>query len=483
MFGLLNRKSRRLFVIGLDCAAPELIFDRWRSALPNLNRLMSEGAYGELTSCTPCITVPAWSVMTSSKDPGTLGIYGFRNRADYSYDKMTIATGSAVKEPRVWDILGRADKRVVTIGVPGTYPPRPVNGAQVGCFLTPQTVTTNERGDRVTKTFTHPPELSQQINEWAGGEYVVDVKQFRTDDKDFLLRQIYDMTRQHFTVVREMMRHQAWDFFMFVEMGVDRIHHGFWKYHDQAHAKYEPGNKYENVIRDYYRYLDGEIGELLRMLDDETAVIVVSDHGAKKMDGGICVNEWLIREGLLTLAGDLPSKLTPLEKVEVDWRKTKVWGEGGYYARIFMNVKGREPHGVIAEEDYESERDALAERIKGIRGPSGEDIGTLVFKPQEIYRAVNGIAPDLIVYWGNLCWRSVGTIGHPEIWTFENDTGPDDANHAQQGVFVYWHPKTRLKGRVLERLEIRDIAPTVLKYFGLPVPSDMQGRVIPLGFA
>src|SRR5207244_3368126 len=109
-----------------------------------------------------------------------------------------------------------------------------------------------------------------------------------------------------------------------------RIHHGFWKYYDPTHLKYEWGNKYENAIRDYYIYLDGEIGTLLGEVDADTAIMVVSDHGAKKMDGGICVNEWLLREGWLTLAGERPAELQPLEKVKVDWSKTKAWGEGGY---------------------------------------------------------------------------------------------------------------------------------------------------------
>src|SRR4030067_2435176 len=147
----------RLLVIGLDCAAPELIFDQWRRDLANLDRLMSRGAYGRLRSCIPCITVPAWSVMTSSKDPGVLGIYGFRNRADYSYDRMTIATGSAVKEPRVWDLLGQAGYKVVTVGVPGTYPPRPVNGAQISCFLTPQTAPRGEAGGPEATALPPPP--------------------------------------------------------------------------------------------------------------------------------------------------------------------------------------------------------------------------------------------------------------------------------------------------------------------------------------
>lgn len=480
MFSSLKKKSGKLLVIGLDCAPPELVFDQWRAELPHLDRLMRRGVYGPLRSCTPCITVPAWSVMTSSKDPGTLGIYGFRNRADYSYQGLSIATGEAVKEPRVWEILGQAGKRVVTIGVPGTYPPRPVNGAQIACFLTPRTVRMDENGRGVAQPFTFPPELAAQVNAWAGGEYLVDIKDFRTNDKDFLLRQIYAMTRQHFTVVRRMLAHQPWDFFMFVEMGTDRLQHGFWKYHDPAHVKFEPGSPYQHAIRDYYRYLDGEIGEVLKLIDGDTAVMVVSDHGAKRMDGGICVNEWLLREGWLALGQERPATVTPLENVSVDWSKTRAWGEGGYYARIFLNVAGREPQGVIPAGQYEQARDELAEKIRGLRGPKGEDLGHVVFKPQDIYRRVNRIAPDLIVYWGDLLWRSVGSLGHPAVWTLENDTGPDDANHAQNGVFIYSDPRRNLGGQARAGLEIMDVAPTVLQYFGLPIPVDMQGKVIPL---
>ena len=172
-------RDRKVLVIGLDCATPQLVFDRWRGDLPNLDRLMSHGVFGELESCIPAITVPAWSVMTSSKDPGTLGIYGFRNRADYSYDKMSIAMGDAVKVDRVWDVVGKSGKRVNVVGVPGTYPPRPVNGNLVSCFLTPST----------KSNYTHPASLKEEIAKWVG-EYYVDVPQFRTDDKDFLLKQI-----------------------------------------------------------------------------------------------------------------------------------------------------------------------------------------------------------------------------------------------------------------------------------------------------
>jgi predicted AlkP superfamily phosphohydrolase/phosphomutase len=480
MLNVFKKKAPKLLVIGLDCAAPELVFDQWRTELPNLNWLMSRGVYGKLRSCTPCITVPAWSVMTSSKDPGTLGIYGFRNRADYSYDGLTIATGTAVKEPRVWELLGQAGKRVVTIGVPGTFPPRPLNGAQISCFLTPHTVGVDDTGRRISKTFTYPPELSAQVNAWSGGEYLVDVKNFRTEDKDNLLQQIYTMSRQHFHVVREMLRAQPWDFFMFVEMGVDRIHHGFWKFHDTSHLKHQPGNPYQHAIRDYYRYIDSEIGELLRLVGNDVAVMVVSDHGAKKMDGGLCVNELLLREGWLTLAEPMPSAPKSIDKLSIDWSKTRAWGEGGYYARVFMNVANRERQGTIAPADYERTRDELADLLHGVPGPAGEDLGTTVYKPQAIYRQVNGIAPDLIVYWGNLLWRSVGSLGHGSLWTRENDTGPDDANHAEDGLFIAFDPHQNRGGHQLSGLGIMDFAPTVLRHFSLPVPADMQGKPIAL---
>jgi predicted AlkP superfamily phosphohydrolase/phosphomutase len=456
----------KVFVIGLDCAEPTLVFDRWRDQLPNFRRLMDHGVYGNLESCTPAITVPAWSVMTSSKDPGTLGIYGFRNRADHSYDKMNIATGSAIKEDRVWDILSRSGKQVNVVGVPGTYPPQPVNGCLVGCFLTPS----------IASNYTYPPEFKDEIKQWVG-EYQVDVKDFRTDDKAYLLKQIYEMTETRCKLVKKMLVEKPWDFFMFVEMGVDRIHHGLWSYTDEKHWRYQPDNPFINSIRDYYIYLDREIGEMLDLLPPDTMVMVVSDHGAKCMDGGIAINEWLYREGLLVLADAAPIKMTPLERVKIDWSRTKAWSSGGYYARIFMNVQGREPNGIIAPTDYERERDELARRLIAIPGPNGQDIGTKVFKPEEIYHHVNNVAPDLIVYFGDLAWRSVGSLGLESIYTFENDTGPDDANHAQQGMFILYDPTRDLGGHRLQA-QIMDVAPTVLKYLDEPIPADMQGQVI-----
>jgi ATP sulfurylase len=461
---------RKVIVIGMDCMTPQLVFDQWRDDLPSLRRLMEQGLWGELESTIPPITVPAWSCMMSGKDPGVLGFYGFRNRADHSYDRMFIATSKDVKEDRVWDILSRDAKQVILVGVPQTYPPSPVYGQMITSFLTPSP----------KSPYTYPPELKAEVEELVG-DYMLDVQGFRTEDKQWLLKQIYQMSDQHFALLKHLLKNKPWRFCMYVDMGPDRIHHGFWKHFDPQHPKHIPGSPFQNAIRDYYRHIDGQIGELLALLDDDTIVLVVSDHGAKKMDGGICINEWLLREGYLVLRDELqlpkPGSVVPLAKVEVDWSKTRAWGAGGYYGRVFLNVLGREPQGTIRPEAYQQVRDELAAGLGSITDPQGKRLDTRVYKPDEIYRECKRIPPDLIVHFGDLAWRSVGSLGHNSIYTFENDIGPDDANHAQHGIFVVYDPRRRM-GRKVEGLHVMDVAPTILDLFGLPVPPDMQGKVI-----
>lgn len=453
----------KVFVVGLDCAEPTLVFERWRNHLPNLRRLMGLGSYGELTSTIPAITVPAWASMMSSQDPGQLGFYGFRNRADRTYENMTIPTARSIKAERVWDVLSRAGKQVIVAAVPQTYPVQPVNGAMISCFLTPST----------RSQYTYPAELKAEIETLVAGDYLLDVPQFRTENKDALLQQIYRLADQHHQLVKHLITAKPWDFIMHVDMGVDRVHHGFWKFFDERHPLYEPGNRYEQAIHDYYVHIDRQIGEWLALLDDDTAVLVVSDHGARPMQGGICFNEWLKQEGYLVLEYQ-PDGIIPLEKCEVDWERTTAWGSGGYYARLFLNVKGREPNGVIDPADYDRVRDELVERIAAIPDPQGNPLGSVAYKPEEIYREVNNIAPDLIVYFGDLSWRSVGSLGFNTIHTLRNDTGPDDANHAQQGLYITYDPHAQGRGRGPRR-HLMDVAPTVLDLMGVPVPASMRG--------
>src|ERR1700690_4380284 len=142
----------KTLVIGLDCAAPEILFQH--PGLDNIRALMERGCYGRLESVIPPITVPAWMCMTTSQDPGSLGVYGFRNRLDHTYDKLGFANSASIKALAIWDQLARQGKKSIIVGVPPNYPPRRVNGISIGCFLTP---------DTVKNDFTYPPGIKSKI--------------------------------------------------------------------------------------------------------------------------------------------------------------------------------------------------------------------------------------------------------------------------------------------------------------------------------
>jgi len=453
----------KVLIVGLDCATPQIVFDH-RDELPVLKGLMEKGLHGRLRSSDPPITIPAWMVMTTGKDPGKLGLYGFRHRKGDSYDQMWIANSKAVHEKRLWDIIGEWGGQSCLVSVPPSYPPYPVAGNLVSCFITPP---------GKDKEYTYPQTLRQEIEE-RFGPYIFDVV-FRTEDRDQILAEIYRMTDKRFEIMDWLIQDKPWDLFMFVEIGVDRVHHAFWKYMDHEHHLYEPGNKYENVILDYYKHLDGKVGELLRRVDEDTVVLVVSDHGAKRMKGAFCVNEWLIEQGDLVIK-EKPQKVVSVDDLAIDWSKTKAWAWGGYYARVFLNVEGREPRGIIKPEDYEKEREDLTRRLRALRGPKGEEWQTKVIWPQNYFDEVNGEYPDLMVYFDDLYWRSAGTLGHGTMFLPENDTGPDDAVHAQEGIYILRDPKNaKTEWR---DANILDIAPTVLDRLGIPAPADMKGKIL-----
>lgn len=462
-----GEKRQRVMVIGLDCAPPEHVFDEYADDIPNLTKLRENGLYGPLESINPPITVPAWMCMMTSKDPGTLGIYGFRNRKDHTYDGLRFATSWAVKEPTVWDILSEAGKESIIMSVPPSYPPKPLKGVQIGCFLTP-----NDDAD-----YTYPKELKDEMKS-AAGEYIFDIRNFRTDDTQYILDEAYRMTESKFRNADWLLANKPWDFFMMVEMGPDRLNHGIWSFIDPNHPRYEEGNPYKESLREYYRFLDGKIGELLdRHADDDTAILVVSDHGAKAMVGGVCFNEWLHNEGYLGFNGDLPNEVTPLNKMEIDWSKTKAWGDGGYYGRLFLNVEGREPNGVVPKAEYDKVRDELVAKIEAMVDHEGNPLGNKALKPEEIYETNNGVAPDLIVIFGELRWRSVGSLGHGSTYTFENDTGPDEANHAEKGIFILNNAPGQETG-TKDGLHLWDVHSTILDIFGLQPAQGALGTSV-----
>jgi len=458
------KRVKKVFVIGLDSASPELLFGRFLEDLPNIRRLLEKSIYGSMESTIPAITIPAWMTMVTGKDPGELGLYGFRHRKSGTYNETWIANSLMVKEKAIWHYIAEKGKKSVLIGIPPSYPPMKVKGWLVSCFITPDS----------NSKYTYPEELKSEIEKLVG-EYIFDVV-FRKDDRSRIKEELWEMTRKRFEVIRYLIQEKDWDYFHFVEIGLDRVHHAFWKFFDRNHHLYPGRNEYENVIPEYYKLLDREIGKTLKLLDlEETAISIVSDHGIKAMKGAFAINQWLIDEGLLKIKnGEVLKENNPVsfEKLEVEWDKTIAWGWGGYYARIFLNVKGREPKGVFEASEYEEVREEISGLIRSIRGPNGEKWDTRVYYPEEIYKKTKGDKPDMLVYLDNLSWRAAGTLGYENPYLLENDTGPDDAVHSEYGVFSLYLPWME-EAKIVETT-IYDFAPTILRLFG--IKKDLNGK-------
>lgn len=442
------RRPRRVLVIGLDCAPPSLLFDRFASAMPTLRRLRARGSWGVLRSVVPPITVPAWACASTGLDAGELGIYGFRNRTPGSYALRT-ATSAEVQAPHVWDRVAATGRRAAALFVPPSYPPRASGEGvvQVSCMLTP--------GADAPHTFPADlgPELAQRF-----GPYVPDLD--RTLRGEAAMDGLFAMARQHFDIAEHVLATRDPALTFLVEIGTDRLHHLFWPLLDPGDPRHVPAHPLARRARDYYGYLDLRIERLLERVGPETAVLVMSDHGARPILGGVCVNELLRREGLLVLRRE-PSREGPLELDDIDWSRTRAWGEGGYYARIFLNVQGREPEGCVAPEEIPSLLDRLEAIVHGVPDPTAR--GHRVMRPAHAFRGVRGAAPDLLVFFGDLALRSLGRVGAPAIVVgpeaVEGDHGRGGCNHDWDGAYVAAGPGFAPAGRVDAALA--DVATTL----------------------
>ncbi|MCA9581117.1 MAG: alkaline phosphatase family protein [Myxococcales bacterium] len=485
----------RVLVIGLDCVPPILAFDAFRTVMPHLDELMAKGAWGPLRSTVPPITVPAWTSMVSGRDPGELGLYGFRNRVGGTYD-LRIADGRDVAHKRVWDWIGEAGFRVAPLFVPLTYPPPPVRGQSIACFLTP------DHSD----PWAFPAPLRAELTE-RFGPYRMDIPDFRGTDPLAVIEGARHMGEQHFAMAEYVWKEKKPDFMMMVEMGPDRVHHAAWRsvartFLGEGGAPRDKDRAVAQAVKTYYADLDRQVGHLRSIAGPDTNVLIVSDHGARTMQGGVRINRWLMDRGWLTLRpsdgddsskgnvvprrADRPQNGTGTQSSTerrvtpdtIDWARTRAWGEGGYYGRVFLNVRGREPEGIVPPEEVAGLEREIAAGLEDLALPETPSPTRVLF-PRRTFRRCQGTAPDLMVFFGDLAWRSLGTVtteGGPAGWfSATNDGGDDGANHDWNGIFVAEGPDVTARGK-LEGLEIYDVASTVLGLMGVEPPPDLLGR-------
>lgn len=502
----------RVLVIGLDGGTLDLI-GPWAEAghLPNLKRIMAQGAWGLLRSTVPILSPPAWTSMTTGLNPGRHGIFDFSMRRADSYEISTIGTTQA-RNTALWDMLSVLGKRVVVINVPFSYPPKPVNGVMITGLGAPE-----------KRTFTFPPELSESLRTEG---YHVDLETpFCPGNQDPYLEEIYTSTAKRREIALRLMHRQAWDFFMVVFRHTDAIASYFWHHLDPTHPDHDPSlaTQYGDAILEYYRCVDEAIGQLQTAAGPETVVLIVSDHGMGPLYKDVYLNEWLRCEGFLTLRKQalqtdnwmrrlgltrsnigrllsalhlrglgervkerlggllqaIPGERLPHLDEMIDWQATQAYSFG-YNGQIYLNVRGREPQGTVEPgTEYQAVLDRLIQRLLAWVDPQdGKPVVTAVYKKQELYHGPYlEQAPDLLILMRDGAYVTHGGYEFsPDGRLFTAPQTFQSGSHRLNGIVMAYGPGIRpAKGL---SANIVDITPTVLYLLGVPVPQTLDGRVI-----
>jgi predicted AlkP superfamily phosphohydrolase/phosphomutase len=475
-------EERKVLIIGLDGAEPSLVF-KWakEGKLPNIAKLMENGAYGKLKSTIPPITGPAWVSFMTGKNPGKHGIYHFLQRKKNSYQRKLVSSKS-INGKTLWRILSDAGLKVGVVNVPLTYPPEKVNGFIVSGYLTPS--------EKVR--FTYPYDLQ---NELLALGYKIDIDPKIYGSKEKFIKEVYEVTKIQFKVATRLMKKIDWNLFFIVFRGPDELQHFFWE-------------EFE-VIENYYKFLDSLIGTMVKKLED-TLVVIVSDHGFGPLRKDFCINSWLLQKGLLKIKKErkysilrnigitketilnimkkfklfefskiIPKKLKEqipekrFTELEIDWQKTKTWSLG-YNGQIYINLKGREPQGIVEPgEEYENLRNYIINELYKLKDPeTGEKVIDKIYKKEEIYWGENlDKAPDVIL---------MAREGYREAVFGKDqrvlDISDRKGTHRLYGIIIV--SGQYIKNNFDVNAEIVDIFPTILYYFGLPIPKDVDGRVL-----
>jgi predicted AlkP superfamily phosphohydrolase/phosphomutase len=511
-----------LLIIGLDGATWDLL-DPWLQAgrLPNLARLRERGAYGALASTMPPATLPSWTTFMTGVNPGRHGIFDFTRREPGAYE-VRFVNATYRKVPSVWSRLSDAQRRVCVLGLPGTYPPEPLNGCMVSGFDTPVTT-------RADASFVRPAELASLV-EASGGFPFADFQEFRVGAGwhrmalERLLRGIEVKTR----LAETLLRREPWDCFLLLFGESDTVAHHFWRFHDPRSPRYDSAGAADvgDAIKKVYEALDAAIGQLTSVVADAN-VMLVSDHGfGGAGDKAIYLNRWLQAAGLQRRTESAPggrlagqAKRLALQMVPaslqarlfrwqggrwasrlesrarfagIDWAATHAFSEElNYFPSVWLNVKGRDRLGQVAPADYERVRDDVCLAATELRDPvHGRPIVARIWRREELYSGPwVPYAPDLVLElnldsgYSYSCLPSstvaTGTLARrlsPADLTGGKLTGMS-GSHRPNGVFLLSGPQVLPSGLV-EGLRMVDMTPSILSLCGIEPPAEFDGVTV-----
>ena len=486
-----------MLVIGLDGATWNLLKPLIDAGeLPTIKQLIKNGLCDKLESSIPPVTVPAWKCYSTGTNPAKLGVYTWVG-LDIKNKKSNVYNSKLFKGDDLWDYLGRKEYKVGVINMPGTYPPKPVNGFMISGLPA------NEPDE-----YTYPQSLKKElVKNYDYKLHPSTMLKIDVTNEKITLDEIKELIKLRFKIAKKYIN--TVDFFHLTIFYIDIVQHFMWKY-------MENGGEHKNAIRDAWKIIDQEMGDLISCIDKDCNIFLMSDHGFTKQVVTFYINSWFEQEGYLakrqhkikmnfipSLAHSLGinrnqlvhiaetfgikqilMKIIPINvalkipdkkgKVGIggifdviDWDKTKVIaiGEG----LVYINKDN------LTDTEYKALRIELVEKLKEIKHPkTNTKIIQDAYLKEDIY---NGEflddAPDIVVLW-NEGYEIRGYLMDGKMWDYDTEWS---AHHKRHGIFVAHGPDIR-NDVDLEGTTIYDLAPTILHMFDVPIPKKMDGKVL-----
>ena len=526
-------EKKRVLVVGLDGATFEIIRPMVKAGkLPNFARLIREGSFGPLESSMPPITPAAWTSFATGKDPSKHGLYDFQlHEGDPEKKKQVNST--FVKAKALWKILTEAGKRSIVIDVPLTYPPEEINGVLISRVMAPD-----------KKNCAYPKALYQKLirdgfieksEENMAKKHGADKANKEEEKKPrkvsvkrrqmSKLKQIEKTFRhmlkaidKNVELASSLMKKEDWDFFMVVFMEADHAGHGFWRY--------------QAKVRRIYEKLDEAVGKLFELAGPDTIKFIMSDHGFTFIPYSFNINEWLYEKGLLAVKLEVPKKdsmkelksfvknignksgavfikglnkkLKPFSRnapddsalrilpkfryaIATDYTRSKAYLQSGTSYGVRINLEGRDKTGIIRKGEYNSFRDALIRDLRKVKHPmTGGPVFSKIFKKEEVYSESplgTDPSPDIFMLTPEMKIMMEGQFSQKRTMRTKmfRKMSPGYGFHHTHGIF--FASGREIKDSPELSPKITDLAPTILHILGVPVPEDMDGRILKEIFA
>jgi predicted AlkP superfamily phosphohydrolase/phosphomutase len=509
--------SARHLVIGVDGGDLDLVRAFGPSQLPNLHRVMEEGAYAALESVQPPATLPNWTTFLTGLDPGRHGVFDFTLRTGY---RVRFTAGSIREAPTIASRLDALGLACACIGFPATYPPEKLSH---GLFMSGWDSPVAFEADR---SFVWPPELYDRIAERFGPPRFDDVDEFAAGTDGWherLAARLVERVERKTELAAFLLSDRPFDLFMFYFGETDTASHHLFSISDPRSPRHPDGGGSDALAR-VYSAIDRAIGRLLEAAGPDVELTIVSDHGSGgSSDKVLYLNRALEEAGFLQFAKPRPAAgrlkdlaLTRLpararEKLfgafgralpgflesrarfgAIDMRATRAFSdELNYFPAIHLNVRGREPLGTVAPSDVRSTVREIEAALFEIDDPwTSERVVRRVWRREDLFEGpFVARAPDLLLeleldggYSYNLQpsssappgigpWRKLA----PEEYLGRKGRSLP-GSHRSHGLFVAHGPRIAATGEI--QAHIADATATLLARMGVAIPSDAKGRVL-----